>query len=97
MKNILYYFPTNGIKNKAKTANVTIDWFKKKFILPLDLNHFTEIAYQEEGEIFEIPNLKDVIAFTHEEIIWQGEVEKIIRQKTVSEGEFIRILLKPIE
>jgi hypothetical protein len=47
----------------------------------------------EEGEGFEIPYIKDIIALTDDKILWQGQVESIIRQKSMIDGEIIRILL----
>lgn len=97
MKTIYYYFPVEGAKNKAGNATLTFDWFKKKFRLPLDMNYFHEINYIEEGESFEVPYIKDIIALTDDEILWQGQVEAIIRQKSMKDGEIIRILLYEIK
>ena len=97
MKTIYYYFPKEGVKNKAGNATLTFDWFKKKFRLPLDMNYFNEINYIEEGETFDIPYIKDIIALTDEDILWQGQVEAIIRQKSLEEGEIVRILLCEIK
>jgi hypothetical protein len=93
MKTIYYYFPKEGVKNKAGNALLTFDWFKKKFKLPIDLDYFHEINYMEEGEGFDIPYIKDIIALTDDKILWQGQVESIIRQKSMIDGEIIRILL----
>jgi len=97
MKTIYYYFPKEGVKNKAGNALLTFDWFKKKFRLPLDMDYFNRINYIEEGETFEIPYLKDIVAITDEDILWQGQVEAIIRQKSLEEGEIVRILLCEIK
>ena len=97
MKTIYYYFPVEGAKNKAGNATLTFDWFKKKFRLPLDMNYFNQINYIEEGETFDIPYIKDIIAVTDEDILWQGQVEAIIRQKSLEEGEIVRILLCEIK
>ena len=94
MKKIYYYFPVEGKKSKSGTAILTIDWFKKKFRLPLNLEDFVELNYEELTH--DIPNLKDIIAFTNETLIWQGQVEGIIRQKTMSE-EIVRVLLQPLK
>lgn len=96
-KRIIYYFPMTEKKNKAGNANLTIDWFKKQFKLPLDLTVFTELNYIDEGAGFETPNLKDVMAFTNDTLILQGEVEKIIRQRTFDDGDIVRVLLSPIK
>jgi hypothetical protein len=97
MKTIYYYFPKEGVKNKAGNALLTFDWFKKKFRLPLDMDYFNRINYIEEGETFEIPYIKDIVAITDEDILWQGQVEAIIRQKSLEEGEIVRILLCEIK
>jgi hypothetical protein len=97
MKTIYYYFPVEGAKNKAGNAYLTFDWFKKKFRLPLDLDYFHEINYVEEGESFDVPYIKDIVALTDKKIIWQGQVEAIIRQKSINDGEIVRILLYEIK
>ena len=61
------------------------------------LIYFNQINYIEEGETFDIPYIKDIIAVTDEDILWQGQVEAIIRQKSLEEGEIVRILLCEIK
>ena len=97
MKTIFYYFPIEGVKNKAGNATLTFDWFKKKFRLPIDLNYFHELNSFEEVESFEVPYIKYMIDLTDDEILWQGQVEVIIRQKSMKDGEIIRILLCEIK
>lgn len=71
-----FYIPVEGVKNKAGNANLTFDWFKKKFKNPVDFQYFIEIEYEYpiEGRL----QLKDIICFDHNGIQRQGIVESII-------------------
>ena len=90
----LYYVPKLGIRNKADTATVTIDWYKKKFRLPLNLEYFRVIPFEDVDGY--IPQLKSTVSIKIVEysfnIDLQGVAESIIYDKQ-NENEFVHILI----
>lgn len=100
MKRVLkFYNPKEGLKNKAGTTNLTIDWFKKKFRMPIDSKVFDEINYEEKGSDLLPPDFKWLISVTHENsLLWQGRVEGIAQEKVIdgAHDEVIHILLQPL-
>jgi hypothetical protein len=90
---IIYYIPVEGKKNKAGTAILTIDWFKKRFRLPLKDDCFTELStYDACFDV--IPQIGWTISIENRVEQIQGKVESIIYQKT-EDIEYIRVLLRP--
>lgn len=101
-RKILYYFPVEGAKNKAGNGNLTFDWFKKHFKLPIKHKYYTEMSnYSEEGYEFSYPPFRSKIAFTNHQLIWQGRVEDMIIEKHADEHEGVdetcHILLQGIK
>lgn len=95
---IEYYFPVEGAKNKANNGNLTFDFFKKHFKLPLNPEYFISLNYSEELEFpTNLPQFKEIIAFSNGDLIWQGIVEGIIKEKRVDSDDCIRVLLNPIK
>lgn len=97
MRYINYYTPTaDTVHNRAKTALVTIDWFKKKFRLPIDSDLFI-CPYSEGGETWTVPLCGNIVnlPFLDNKTI-QGVVESVIIDK-VEEDEEIHILIKPFD
>lgn len=94
-REIKYYFPLEGKKNKAGNALLTIDWFKKHFRLPINDSTYIQLNYEESGDVFDIPSVGWIIGFTHNGLVWQGRVEVIVQEKTI-DSETIHVLLQSI-
>ena len=90
---ILYYVPQKGVKNRAGTANLTIDWFKKKFNFPIDWTYFEELPIIERSWVFE-PQIGRIIYFHYGEYKIQGKVESILLERT-DEREVMHVLIRP--
>ena len=82
---IKFYTCKKDIQNKAKTAYVTIDWFKKKFLLPIDSDIF-DIRHKCDGKV---PQIKTRVYLPET----QGVVESIIIDKR-AEVDIIHVLLR---
>lgn len=93
---IRYYIPVEGVKNKARSAYLTIDWFKKKFIPPLSEEYFEELPVLELAWSF-IPMEGYIVNFDFKEMKYNftGEVQKVILKKT-DEQELLYVLLKKL-
>jgi hypothetical protein len=90
-KEIIFYSPIEPLKNKAGTAILTIDWYKKQFKLPISEDYF-----KTNGLVFsnEIPNLSDVVSYNSKDFNFQGKVEKRLFQYP---EDIIHILISPIK
>lgn len=96
---IKYYKQEQKIKNKAQTGLVTFDYFKKHFVLPLDMDKFQQIYFEEVGDFLTIPQFKMIICldiFTYS-VKFQGRVEGIIREIGQDEHEVYHVLLQEIK
>ena len=96
-REILYYTPKYGIKNKAGNATLTFGWYKKHFRLK-ELKYFNQIPYAEVGDDFDPPllgwNVSYNISAPENNIVLEGVVESIIQQKT-DDVEIYHVLINP--
>lgn len=90
-KEIIFYSPIEPLKNKAGTAILTIDWYKKQFKFPISKEYF-----ESKVTIFsnEVPNLSDGISYNSKDFKLQGKVEKRLFQYP---EDIIHILISPIK
>jgi hypothetical protein len=96
--NIRYYQQQKNLKNKAQTGLVTFDYFKKHFVLPLDMDKFEQLSFEEVGQHLTIPQFKMIICldvFMYS-VKFQGRVEGIIREIGQDEHEVYHVLLQEI-
>lgn len=92
---ILYYIPIKGIQNKARTATLTIDWYKKKFRMPLDETIFEQLS-TEDWVVDVIPVIGWTINIENPIDDIQGKVESIIYDKGM-EYEYLMVLIRPFK
>ena len=96
-KEIIFYFPIEPLKNKAGTAILTIDWYKKQFKFPISKEYFESKGIKSFGPYTlnsEIPNLSDVVSYNSKVLNFQGKVEKRLFQYP---EDIIHILISPIK
>lgn len=90
---INYYVPQPNIENKAKTAIVGIDYFKKRFRVPIDEKLFYS-PFVEPQTSTNIPQLKWQVIIPTPELSVEGFIEAIIIDKT-NETDIVHILVQP--
>lgn len=82
------------MQNKARTAIVTIDWYKKRFSIPITHNNFEECLYIDESNTIPQIGSKVYINVSHGDVRVdvKGVVESVIHIKN-NTGDITCILL----
>lgn len=97
MKKIYYYIPNEDFI-ASYTGNITLDWFKSKFRLPIK-SCFFDLPYEERYSVV-VPQLQWLlnipVILEGKPSVVQGTVESILIDKE-TEDEELHILINPFK